>query len=314
LEAVLRQHGTYDSRDVTSERITALENIVTAIVPSAADEFEDVRRTILPEFDAYGELIAAVDANVAGLLVRGEGENFTARVSGLMGRWGMTDEAIEFHVTLADAFDHTRIFLKLEWWEDHGRLERQIAVYYRRRPYVHHALKILADFAGPTCLPLGEFRELAALLGKETVHFVAFTARPDRPLWYKFYFSQYLTPESYTAAQMRLERSVARFAPESAAAPQWAAYHDRLAPRWRQQSIFVSIAMSEDGSDGSLKIDYPDVEPTVAAALLQRAAVLTAEERLRCLCGAAGRKALSYLGVRIGRPEHLILKGYADFI
>jgi hypothetical protein len=124
LEAVLRQHGTYDSRDVTSERITALENIVTAIVPSAADEFEDVRRTILPEFDAYGELIAGVEANVAGLLVRGEGENFTARVSGLMGRWGMTDEAIEFHVTLADAFDHTRIFLKLEWWEDHGRLER----------------------------------------------------------------------------------------------------------------------------------------------------------------------------------------------
>ena len=291
----------------------ALKNVVDALVPGAAGEIDDISRTILPEFDSYGELIAAVDTKVAGLLVRGEGKEFTRRIGALMDSWGMTEEARQFHLTLADGFDHKRIFLKLEWCEFNRKLERQIAVYYRRRPCVHDALKILAGFGG-RCLPLGDFRELAVLLGKDTVHFVAFTARPGRPLWYKFYFSQYLTPESYASAEARLQRSVSRFAAGSAPAARWAAYHDRLAPRYRPQTIFVSLAVSEDGTDGSLKIDYPDVSPTLASGLLDGAQAIEAEERLRWLCDAADRGRLSYLGVRVGNQDHLTLKGYADFL
>jgi hypothetical protein len=283
------------------------------MVPAAAAEVDSVSRYVLPEFDSYGELIAAIDAPVAGLLVRGEGEDFTRRVIDLMDSWQMTEEAKQFHLTLAEAFEHKRVFLKLEWCEVGHKLERQIAVYYRRRPYVHDALKTLAGFAG-TCLPLGEFRELGTLLGKDTVHFVAFTARPDRPLWYKFYFSQYLTPQSYEAAEMRLQRAAERFAAGSPVATRWAAYHDRLAPRYRTQTVFVSLAMSEDGSDGSLKIDYPDVSPALAAGLLDGTHAGEAEERLCWLCDAADRRTLSYLGVRIGAENHLVLKGYADFL
>jgi hypothetical protein len=286
---------------------------VTALAPAAAPEIDDIVRYIFPEFESYGELIAAVDSPVVGLLVRGEGQDFTQRVSELMESWQMTEEAKRFHLTLAEAFAHKRIFLKLEWCALNDKIERQIAVYYRRRPYVHDALKILAGFAGG-CLPLDEFRELGALLGKDTVHFVAFTARPNRPLWYKFYFSQYLTPKSFQAVEARLRRAVERFTTALTAVPRWLAYHDRLAPRYRTQTIFTSLALCEDGSDGSLKIDYPDVAPMLAAGLLDGAAAAQTEEYLRWLCDAAGRETLSYLGVRIGAADHLILKGYADFL
>ena len=283
------------------------------MAPAAAGEIDELSSCILPEFDSYGELIAAIDSPVAGLLVRGEGEGFTRRVSELMDLWQMTDEAKQFHLILAEAFEHKRVFLKLEWCALGDKVDRQIAVYYRRRPYVHDGLKILARFAG-NCLPLGEFRELGALLGKDTVHFVAFTARPNRPLWYKFYFSQYLTPESFPAAELRLRRAVARFAENATAAKRWTAYHDRLAPRYRTRTVFVSLALSEDGSDGSIKIDYPDVAPALASGLLDGAAAAGAEDRLRWLCDAAQRQTLSYLGVRIGGADHLVLKGYADFL
>ena len=311
MEAVLRYDGS-SNRLTDSGRLRILTDVVTALAPAAVSEIDDVARCVFPEFDSYGELIAAVDSPVVGLLVRGEGEEFTRRVSTLMDSWHMTDEAKQFHLTLAEAFDHKRAFLKLEWCVLNDKMERQIAVYYRRRPCVHDALKILAGFAG-SCLQLGEFRELGALLGKDTVHFVAFTARPNRPLWYKFYFSQYLTPKSFQGVEARLRRAVERFAAAPTALPRWLAYHDRLAPRYRAQTVFTSLALCEDGSDGSLKIDYPDVAPMVTAGLLDGTAAVQTQERLRWLCDAAGRETLSYLGVRIGAADHLVLKGYADF-
>lgn len=312
MEAVLRYDGASDRDDVNDGgRLRAVRDILEAVVPAAAGEIEDAGRTVLPECKAYGELIAAVDAPVAGLLVRGEGRDFTRRVGDLMERWGMTEEARRYHLHLADAFEHKRMFLKVEWCEVGCGVERQIAVYYRRRPHVHEALQILARFAGYG-MPLDAFRELGSLLGKDTVHFMAFTARPDRPLWHKFYFSQYVTPESYGRVEARLQRAVGHIASNSGSAARWAAYQDRLAPLYRPCTLFVSRAISEDGVDGSIKIDYPDVSPVVAAGLLDGAGADGTAHRLRRLCDAAGRRTLSYLGVRIGAGSRVVLKGYAD--
>jgi hypothetical protein len=288
-----------------------VREVTTGLVGQAATDVEMVSRLIQPELQGYGEVIASAATNVAGLLVRGEGEGFTCRVSELMKAWGMSDESQRYHRHLADAFEHKRIFLKIEWCEVDHRVERQIAVYYRRRPYVHEALRVLTRFAGHG-LPVGELRELGSILGKETVHFVAFTARPDRPLWHKFYFSQYLTPESWAPVEARLRRAVECVAPGRPSVARWAAYHDRLAPCYRPCTIFVSRAVSEDGADGSLKIDYPEVAPVVASGLVDGANADRADHRLRGLCDAVGRRTLSYLGVRIGAGPQVVLKGYAD--
>lgn len=312
MEAVLRYDGASDRDDVSPPaRLQLVREATASVVAGAAPDVEMVCRLIEPELESYGEVIAAVEQNAAGLLVRGEGESFTERVGELMGGWGMSDEARHYHRHLATAFEHKRVFLKLEWCEVDGRIERQIAVYYRRRPHVHEALQILTRFAGYG-LPLETFRELGSILGKDTVHFVAFTARPDRPLWHKFYFSQYVTPESYGRVEARLQRAVEHVAPNSGPVARWAAYRDRLAPVYRSCTLFVSRAISEDGVDGSIKLDYPDVSPVVAAGLLDGTGGNRAASRLRRVCEATDRQTLSYLGVRLGAGSQVVLKGYAD--
>ena len=136
MEAVLRHDRSFN-RLTDFGRLGIIADVVTALAPAAAAEIDDVARCIFPEFDSYGELIAAIDSPVVGLLVRGEGQDFTLRVSELMELWHMTEEAKQFHLILAEAFAHKRIFLKLEWCVLNDKIERQIAVYYRRRPHVH---------------------------------------------------------------------------------------------------------------------------------------------------------------------------------
>ena len=107
MEAVLRHDRSSHGDDLGDRlRLQAVREVLEAMVPTAAEEIGQVSATVLPEFNEYGELIAAVDAPVAGLLVRGEGEEFTRRVSALMERWGMTDEAQRYHLYLADCFEH----------------------------------------------------------------------------------------------------------------------------------------------------------------------------------------------------------------
>ncbi|MGC4098846.1 MAG: hypothetical protein QM706_17180 [Nitrospira sp.] len=312
MEAVLRHDCASHGHDVSDRgRLQAVRAIVTGMVPSALNEIDQLCETVLPEFDAYGELIAAVDAPVAGLLLRGEGADFTRRVSALMARWEMTEEARRYHLHLADSFEHKRIFLKLEWHAVGQSVERQVAVYYRRRPSVHDALRILTRFTGVS-VPVEDVREIGSLLGKDTVHFVAFTARPNQPVWHKFYFSQYVTPATGIHAEARLQRVVQRFVSAGPSVARWAMYHDRLVPRHAADTMFVSLAVTEDGYDGSLKIDYPGVSPVVAAGLLDGLEAENAHTSLHTLCDVAGRPVLSYLGVRMGRGEKLLLKGYAD--
>ena len=282
-------------------------------MPDAVEQVASLESFLLPEFEQYGELIAATDHPLVGLLVRGEGAGFTDRIQGLLRQWALGEEAAFVHAHLAGAFEHKRCFLKLEWCGHAGAADRQVAVYYRRRPKLHEALKILAASVGTT-VPLDDLRELGALLGKDTVHFVSAVMRPGRPIHYKLYFSQYVTPESHEQVFVRLQRAMRRFAGQPAAEARWAAYHDRLSPRQLAHTLFVSLAVSEDGTDPSLKIDYPDVAPVVSVGLLDGACLRQAEVSLRHLCEAAGRTSLSYLGGRIQTAGDPVLKGYADFI
>lgn len=281
-------------------------------MPDAVEQMESLESILLPEFEQYGELIAATDHPLAGFLLRGEGAGFTDRIQRLLRQWALGEEAAFVHAHLAGAFEHKRCFLKLEWSGHAAAVDRQVAIYYRRRPKLHEALKILAASTGTT-VPLDDLRELGALLGKDTVHFVSAVMRPGRPLHYKLYFSQYVTPESHEQVFARLQRAIRRFAGQPAAEARWAAYHDRLSSRQLAHTLFVSLAVSEDGTDSSLKIDYPDVAPVVAAGLLDGVRLMQAEESLRHLCEAAGRTILSYLGVRIQAEGDPVLKGYADF-
>jgi hypothetical protein len=310
LEAILRQHRA--SGNVTpARRLELLRAHVLAIAPAAAYEIDDVAAKLLPEIGHYGELIASHDGRTAGVLTRGEDANFTARIQALLHAWRMPPETIALHAAAARAFEHKRCFVKLEWRATASGVERLAAVYYRRRPRIEDALDLVRRGAD---LPVGYFHELARLLGKHTVHFVCLTARPSAPAFYKMYFSQYLIPDTYEAARIRLARALSRFAPQPAAVARWAAYHERFAPLHRDQTVFVSLALTPQGLDPSIKVDYPDVPPGIAVGVLDPANQPSVATQFRLLCERAGRPALSFLGVRLGRAAEPVLKGYADFV
>ncbi len=312
MEAVLRHRGP-SSEVARGPRLAVCARLLSGLLPDAVEQVAVVEPIVSPEFEQYGELLAATDHPSVGLLVRGEGSGFTDRIQGLLRQWALGDEAMFVHAGLADAFEHKRCFLKLEWCGHAAGVTRQVAIYYRRRPKLHDALKIVAESAGTT-VPVDDLRELGALLGKDTVHFVSAVMRLGRPVHYKLYFSQYVTPESHGQVFARLQRAMRRFAGSSESEARWAAYHDRLSSRQLAHTLFVSLAVSEDGTDPSLKIDYPGVSPVVAAGLLDGARIRQTEASLRHLCEAAGRTDLSYLGVRIHAGGDPVLKGYADFI
>jgi hypothetical protein len=170
---------------------------------------------------------------------------------------------------------------------------------------------IAAEAAGP--LPTAHFQTLARLLGKETVHFIALACRPGEPVHYKLYFSQLQDGFNRDAVQVRLTRALSRYAPHPAAVARWAAYRDRLAPGGFERTLFVSLAVTRDGVQPSIKIDYPQVAPDVAVAVLDEAEQQAAADSFAALCRQAGTRRLSFLGLRLGLGAVPILKGYADF-
>lgn len=280
---------------------------------STAGAAQDAATRFGPELDTYGELIVNRRGTLAGFMTRGETVSFAARVRDQFAAFDVPDELMRQHGHWTGRLGPGRSFMKLEWDGTGNAAPSRLAAFYvRRRLPVREAVALIAANASGA-LPTAHFVTLARLLGKETVHFMAMAGRPGSPVHYKLYFSQLQRPETADATRVRLARALAQFAPHQAAVARWAAYHDMLAPIGREQTLFVSLAMTRDGIQPSIKIDYPDVAPDVAVGVLDVAEQQEAAARFEALCDRAGIRRLSYLGVRLGVGDTPVLKGYADF-
>ena len=280
---------------------------------SAADAVQEAADRFSPELGAYGELILNRRGTLAGFMTRGESDAFAERVRDQFAAFEVPDELLRQHAHWTGRLGPGRSFMKLEWDGMGGDTPARLAAFYmRRRLPVREAVALIAANAAGA-LPTAHFATLARLLGKETVHFIAMAGRPGSPVHYKLYFSQLQRPETADATRVRLARALGQFAPHQAAIARWAAYHDMLAPIGREQTLFVSLAMTRDGVQPSIKIDYPDVATDVAVGMLDVADQPEAAARFEALCDRAGIRRLSYLGVRLGVGDTPVLKGYADF-
>lgn len=309
MENLLRQHRP--RRHLTAPRVDATAGLIAAAHPSAAEDAGAAARRFAPELEGYGELIVNRRGTLAGFMTRGETEAFAGRVRDQLAAFAVPEEMRRQHGHWLARLGPGRAFMKLEW-DGSGTPARLAAFYLRRRLPVAEAVALIADQAAGA-LPTAHFTTLARLLGKETVHFVAMAGRPGQPVHYKLYFSQLQRPPTADALRVRLARALEAFAPHRAAVARWAAYHDMLAPVGREQTLFVSLAMTRDGVQPSIKIDYPAVAPDVAVGVLDIAEQPEAAARLEALCDRAGIRRLSYLGVRLGVGDTPVLKGYADF-
>jgi hypothetical protein len=277
------------------------------------DEAGEVGALFAPEMERYCELVCGPGGDPIGLMVRGEGISFTDRARSLLSSWKMPEEGIACHSALADAFEHKRAFFKLEWDRspEGGDIERLASFYYRRRPSIARVRDLLRN-RGVHDQVLAAVTELAALLDKGSVHFVSASLRPGYPVRFKLYFSQYLTPEGCATVLQRLLRVAERFDLNRAARDRLAEWHALLTPPARVVTIFVSAAFEARTLVPSFKIDYPDVSAAVYARLLPLDERADAQAEVEALCVMAGRRDLSYLGVRYYPDNPPTYKYYAD--
>lgn len=277
------------------------------------DEVRAVAGRFLPEMNEYCEFIQGPGGQPFGMMVRGEEETFTARALDLMRRWDMPERGLEEFQILARRYEHRRSFVKLEWsiHPHTGAVEHLVGFYFRRRPPVTDVLRhLLARGVDPAVLE--QVLELALLLDKDTVHFVAAAMRPGSAVHHKLYFSQFAAPDTAAQAAQRLDEAMARFVVDPAARALVRERHEALVPPEREETFFVSLRFDDAALAPGLKVDYHLASPSQVASLVAPEARPAVESEVARLCAALELPQLSYLGVTL-RPQGMpALKYYAD--
>ena len=304
------QHPRPSHRLSSEQRTAALLGLVECSVPQAGVEALDVSRCFADEFAGYSELILSQDGNTVGFLVRGETAEFTGKIQQVMYKWGLVEAAVA-HLRLAEYFEHKRAFVKFEWKRKRSGLEHYIAVYYRRRPALEEALDLVASCAKHS-IDLAPFRELAGIVKKESVHFIALATDSRNRLRHKMYFTQYVTPDTHGVVKRNVQGAFARFSSVAASA-HWDSAYYAFFRKELEQTLYLSVAVSEDGLEPSLKIDFPDVDVELAVSLLPPVWRQQAYKNFARLCHAACCKKLSYFGTRWMEAVSPTLKGYTAF-
>lgn len=244
--------------------------------------------------DRYAELIASPGGELAGFMTRGEDREFGAQTAAALEYLGMSRAAREHHDALARWMEHRRAFTKVEWVRRSGGLEPLAAIYFRRRPAVTDVVARLGEW-GVSRAARDVVAEIAGLLGKQSIHFVAAAFRRDSSVHHKFYFSQLVAPDTQATVAQRVETMVRRYGGTPVQLATWQRHHAATVHP-SDSTMFVSISMTADEASPSFKIDYPEVEPARAAAWaggdpgVERAAAAA--------CAESGCDRLSFLGVR----------------
>lgn len=259
--------------------------------------------------DRYAELIASVSGDLAGFMTRGEDREFGAQTAAALEYLGMSRAARDHHAALARWMEHRRAFTKIEWVRDAGGVVPLAAIYFRRRPAVAAVVARMAEWgvheAGRALVA-----ELAGLLGKQSIHFVAAAFRPGSPVHHKLYFSQLVAADTHAEVARRVEAVVRRFGGTPAQVAAWQHHHAATVYR-TDSTIFVSVSMTAEQPSPSFKIDYPEVEPARAAAWVGGDGAVA--RAAAAACAEAGCARLSFLGVRFQPDRELpSVKLYCD--
>ncbi len=254
------------------------------------------------EMGRYQEL--SVDDRTAelGLMTRGADKDFTHRVARFMERHGIDEERIRRLLVTARYFEHRNLFFKIEVGPDGPR---EFSWYVRRRPGMDVARAWLAE-AGVDEASLDRAGEVARVLGKRTVHFLACAEQPAGSSLFKLYFSQ---PEEADAfARLAAAARLAGISAED-----WAPLADHegsLAGR----TSFLSLGFADGGLLDGAKVDVARPPRDVVADIVGRAGRTEASaDRFALLLETMGRTAPDYAGFRLspGKPVSTRIYAYS---
>lgn len=258
------------------------------------------------DLQRYTEVAISPTEVSIGFVTRGEDAGLTVRVARLLGALDLPPEAVAHQQSLATWFDHKRAFLKVEWTRDGaGVMAPRVSCYFRRRPQVDVAVEKL----GLAPALRNEVREIAYLLGKTSIHFVAAAFTPGGGIDHKLYFSQYAKPEQRRQLEVQIDALMGRLGIAAAARDRWRGMHETMLGRG-SPTFFASIGIGAGGLSPTLKLDYAGVAPGRASDWVDGDARIAATLLGTRMCAVAGIRELSYVGIRFSREESVRLKYY----
>jgi len=274
-----------------------------------------------PELDEYAELVAgssqpgaaATWPDVVGMMTRGEGAGFTERVASALRSLDMPPASREHHRFLAGMFGDRRGFFKVEWHRRAGGVVPAASCYFRRRPPLDDVLDALGRRGLDRAIQ-DQLRVLAFALEKRTVHFVAAGFLPGAPVYHKLYFSQHVTAGTRADVIARVDRLLGGTGESAEVRARRLRAHEHMLPEGAaaESAIFVSACFTDRERLPWLKIDYPELTPTQAAAWASDEERPRVEREARVACASFGADRLSYLGVRLEGDAAPVLKYYVD--
>lgn len=247
------------------------------------------------ELAAYQELSVSSGRADLGLMTRGNGIDFTHRVTHFMETHGIDEPALRRLLVTARYFEHANLFFKVEVGASGVE---EMSWYIRRRPDTAVARAWLQS-GGVDAAGLDLFDALASTLEKRTVHFLATSERPGREPVLKVYFSQ---PESADAWR-RIEGAVRLAGVERA---DWAPLGDRSVDL-AGHTAFVSVAFCGGRAVPGAKVDIHDLDPRVVKEMAGKEAA----GRIDLLLQVMRRERVDYAGFRFVPGESMSVRVYA---
>lgn len=247
------------------------------------------------ELKAYTEFSVSDQDRRLGVMVRGQGPDFTRRVSRFMDAAGVAAPRLRRFEAAARYFEHVNLFFKVE--VDAVGIQ-EMSWYFRRRPSVDVALQFLsADGLHDEAF----VRRVASLLGKNTVHFVAGQESAGGASGAKLYFSQPDHPDAWTR--------IAAVARETDCGQAWEAL-DAQAEGLRGRFSFVSVGWSEGQRVPGFKLDVRQLGGGTLGRIV-RGAGPDAIRRIHLLLSLYDKEGVDYAGFRLAPGRERSTKVYA---
>lgn len=297
--------STATQQDPKASAQTVWKDFARAYHLIDAGEADEVYATFGEEMSVYTEFISGPKSSPAGLMLRGHGADFTSRALKWMAKWGISEADLAYYEEMAEIYNHTNAFLKLEW---HPNGQRLVAAYFRRRPPVRRVLHYFHE-KGISPETLTHVLWLSKVLQKDSIHFVSVAFRPGHERRHKLYFSQAVKPETWATIVHRSLTIMEHLRTDRDTRNKFLQFHPLLAPPEKSSTLFFSFSFDLHGLHTSFKIDYPE-------ASLDAISQISPQNKLtpsyQDLCQRVSLPSLSYLGVRLYPDKSPDLKYYAD--
>lgn len=251
------------------------------------------------ELSRYQELSVSDTRADLGIMTRGEGQEFTFRVTHFMERHGIEEARLRRLLVTARYFEHRNLFFKVEVGPEGVE---ECSWYFRRRPELAVARAWLAQ-AGVAESGLRLLDQVAQVLGKKTVHFLGAAEQTDGTSRFKVYLSQ---PDAADSFQRLAQAARVCGVGDDG----WAPLGDRMLDL-AGHTAFFSLSFSPEALPGA-KIDVHGLDVDVVGSLMAQAGRdHAALERVRTLLEVMERPQADYAGFRLVPGQEISTRVYA---